>query len=144
MKTAVAVGSGLNDMSSVSRPWLNHSPLTKSRHHLLHHLTTHAGETLVEALVEVGQFSVIQAHEVEDGGVEIGDVAAVFDGFEAEFVGGTDGLAALDAGAGEPHREAVRVMIASGLSDALAGGSSAKLAAPDDERLVPKTGSLQV
>src|SRR5260370_38771424 len=78
------------------------------------------------------------------GGVEMGKGPRVFDGFEAMCVGGADRLPAWRAGSGEPHREAVRVMIAAGFADALAGGSSAKLAAPDKERLVPKAGSLQV
>ena len=45
-------------------------------------------------------------------GVEVVDVQAVFDGVQAEFVGGADGAAAADAAAGQDHREAVGIVVA--------------------------------
>ena len=70
--------------------------------------------------------------------MQVGDVAAVLDAFEAELVGRADGLAALHAGAGQPHREAERVVVAARLADAFAGRRAAELAAPDEQRLVPQ------
>ena len=44
--------------------------------------------------------------------MQVVDVDAVLDGAQADVVGGADDLAALDAAAGQPHREAVRVVVA--------------------------------
>ncbi len=41
-----------------------------------------SGEALVEAEVGVGEATVVDAHEVQDGGVKVAHVAAFFDGFE--------------------------------------------------------------
>ena len=44
--------------------------------------------------------------------MQVGDVVAVLDGVEAELVGRAVDDAALDAAAGQPDGEAVRVMVA--------------------------------
>src|SRR5438552_789196 len=77
-------------------------------------------QALVAALMEVGQFLVIEAQAVQDGGVDVVDVGLVLDGLEAELVGGAVADAALDSAAGHPHREAIRVVIAARLTLALA------------------------
>ncbi len=66
----------------------------------------------------------VEAHEVQDRGVQVGDVARFIDGREAEFIRRADGLATAHAGSGEPHREAVPVVIAAGFVDSLAGRSA--------------------
>ena len=53
------------------------------------------GEALVAALAGEGEALEVEAEEVEDRGVEVGDVAAVGDGVVAEVVGGAVGLPAL-------------------------------------------------
>jgi hypothetical protein len=40
----------------------------------------------------------VEAQEVKNGRVEIGNVGAILNRLEAEFIGCTDGLAAFDAG----------------------------------------------
>ena len=75
-------------------------------------------------------------------GVQVVDVEAVLDGAEAEFVGGADGLAALHAAAGHPHREAGRVVIAAVAF--FAHRRAAEFAAPDDQRLVEQAALLEV
>jgi hypothetical protein len=103
-----------------------------SRQYLLYHASRqHARQPLIQSLVEIRQPTMIQAHQMEDGGVQIGDVRSVFDGIEAEFVGGADGLATLDSGAGEPHGKAEGIVIAAGAIQALAGRRAPELAAPD-------------
>ena len=50
-----------------------------SSQYSLHHLRRlHAGEFLVEALEWEGEFVVIEAEEVEDGGVKVTDVDGIF------------------------------------------------------------------
>ena len=65
----------------------------------------------------------IEAEEVEGGGVDIGDVVGMLDGVEADFIGGTMGGAAADAGTCEPGTEAGGVVIT---SIALGSGGAAK------------------
>ena len=62
----------------------------------------------------VSEAFVVEAEEVEDGGVEVVDGDGVFFGFEAEVVGGAVGVAFFDAGAGEEAGEGVGVVVAAG------------------------------
>src|SRR5438128_8901449 len=65
----------------------------------------------------------------------------------AEVVGPSDGLAGLDAAAGEPHREGVRVMVAAQElrpAPLLVHGRAPELAAPDDQGRVEQPPLLQV
>src|SRR5262245_4550714 len=67
---------------------------------------------------------------------------ALLDRVHAKLVGAADGAAAFDAGAGQPHREAIGVVVA---AVAFFGhGGAAKLAAPDDERRVEQAAAFQV
>ena len=100
------------------------------------------GEALVAALAGEGEALEVEAEQVKDRGVEVGDVAAVGDGVVAEVVGRAVGLAALDAAAGEPDGEAVGVVVAAVL--ALGAGRPAELAAPDDQGLLEQAALLQV
>ena len=75
--------------------------------------------------------------------MEVVDVDRVLDGLEAELVGGAVDVAALDAAAGQPHGEAVVVVVAAvhlaGVGAGrgqLDGRRAAELAAPDDERVL--------
>ena len=54
----------------------------------------------------------VDAHQVEDGGVEIVDVDRVLGDVVAVVVGRADAGAGVDAGAGQPHREGARVVVA--------------------------------
>ncbi len=65
----------------------------------------------------------------------------MLDGVEAELVGRAVDDAALDAAAGQPGAEALRMMVA---AVALAPGRAAELRAPDDERLVQQAAPLEV
>src|SRR5437773_590396 len=54
----------------------------------------------------------IEAELVHHRGVDVRDVVAVLDGVEADLVGGTVDYAGLDAAAGQPGTETLRMMIA--------------------------------
>ena len=62
-----------------------------------------AGQPLVEPLVLVGEPLVVEAQQVQDGGVEVADVHRVLDDVVAEIVGLAVDRPALDAAAGHPH-----------------------------------------
>ena len=79
------------------------------------------GEAEVAAGVAVGEFEVVEAHLVEDGGLEVVGVDGFVDGLEAEVVGGAVGEAAFEAAAGDDGGEAVVVVVAA-VVDAGDGG----------------------
>src|SRR5437660_856256 len=58
------------------------------------------------------QLAAVEAEEVEDRGVEVGDIVAILLGMEADRVGGAVDDAPLEAAAGHPGREAVDVVVA--------------------------------
>ena len=95
------------------------------------------GETAVDACGAEGEFFVIDAHEVEDGGVEVVAPCDAFGGFAAEFVAAAVGGAGFDACAGEPCDEASAVVIAAGA--ALGEGRAAEFGGPYDEGVVEET-----
>ena len=96
-------------------------------------------QRLFSALMKVGQRLVLDAHKVEDGGVDVVDVRFFHHGLEAEFVG----LPVAPA-AGHPHAEAVRVVVAAGRALAFAERHAAKFAASHDERGVQQSALLEV
>ena len=92
---------------------------------------------IAAAVVEVGQSFVVDAQQVQHGGVQVVDGDAVDDGLVADLVGLAVADAALDARAGHPGQEAVRVVVAAAV--ALRDGHAAELAAPDHQRGVPSS-----
>ena len=105
---------------------------------------THVGQAEVAAGVAVGELFVVEAQQVQDRGVQVVDVDLVFDGGEAEFVGGAVDVAALDAAAGQPHGEAVVVVVAAVEARQLGDRRAAELAAPDHQRAVEQAALLEV
>ena len=84
----------------------------------------------------------VEPEQVQDRGVDVGDVVPVLDGVEAELVGRAVDDAPLDAAAGHPDREAVVVVVAA--VGALRAGSAAELGGPDDDRVVEQAAALEV
>ncbi len=109
----------------------------------LHHLAVDVGEAVVAALEAVGELLVVEAEEVEDGGLEVVDVDGVLGRTESEFVAFAVHLAALHATAGQEHRIAVgEVVAAEDLATggaALAEGGTAEFAAPDHEGVLEES-----
>ena len=99
----------------------------------------HVGQAIVAALEAERQAGVIEAQAIEQRRVEVVDVDRIASDVEAVIVGLAKGLAAANAAAGQPHREAAAVMVAAVVLRrelALAIHRAAELAAPDDQRLV--------
>src|SRR5438093_1004454 len=86
---------------------------TISGQHLADDLPVNIGETEVAALEAEGQPGVLEAQQMQEGGVDVVDMTTVLYGIEAEFVGLAHGAAGLHAAAGKPHRERVDMMVAS-------------------------------
>lgn len=105
------------------------------------------GEAEVSATGAVGELGVVDAHEVEDGGVDVVDVDGLVDDLPAEVVGGTVGDAAFDAATGEPHAEAVGVVVAASVGASASEfdyRGAAKLRAADDDGFVEEATSFEV
>lgn len=62
-----------------------------------------AGEFLVEALIFVEEAVVVEAEELQNGGVEVADVDRVFDDVVAEIVGFAVDGSPFGAPSGHPH-----------------------------------------
>src|SRR5437868_6597137 len=117
--------------------------LPYSRKNLPNNLAMHIRQPEIPSVVAVGQPRVVQPQEMKNRGVQVVDGDAVFGGAVADFVGGAVLGAALDAGAGEPDGEGVRVVVAAGAA-ALDQGEPAEFAAPDDQRFVQQAAAFQV
>ena len=85
---------------------------------------------------------------MEDRGLDVVDVYGVVDDVEAQLVGRAQGEAGLDAAAGEPHGEGLRVVVAAELAAErgvrLDHRRPAELAAPDHQRVVEQPALLEV
>jgi len=106
------------------------------------------GEAEIAALEPVGESLVVDAEEVEDGGLEVVHVDGVTDDVHAEVIGFSEGEAGSDAASGHPDCEGVRVMIASPagavVEVSLDEGGSPEFTAPDDEGIVEQAASFEV
>lgn len=56
-----------------------------------HNPAMHIGKAEVPATITIGQFFMIQAHKVQNGGMKIVNVDLAIDSFVAVFIGGTMG-----------------------------------------------------
>ena len=79
---------------------------------------------------------------MQDRGVQVMQMHFAGDGTEAEVIGLAEGEARLDAASSHPGAEALGLMFPAmfvdgrGTTQILAPGRAAKLAAPDDERVL--------
>src|SRR5436305_1413201 len=100
------------------------------------------GQPPVDAVVAEGEPGVVDAEQVQDGGVQVVAVGRVLDGLVRPLVAGAVGDAAADAAAGEPGGEGERVVVAP--LAPLAARHPAELGGPDDDRVVEQPARLQV
>lgn len=105
------------------------------------------GEAVVAALKFEGELFVVDAEEMEEGGVEVVNADGIFGDVVGVVVSFADGLPGLDAAAGEPHGEAAWVVVATEAlwcEISLAVDGAAKLAAPDDEGVVEEAALFEI
>ena len=108
----------------------------------------YAGELEIQARSTERQPFVIHAELMQDRRVNVGHVDFVFEDVEAHFIGRAHRDAALDAAAGHPHREGLRMMIAAHAASERHTGldhwRATEFTAPDDERAVEQAALLEV
>ena len=81
---------------------------------LRHDIPMHVGQAVFAALVAEGQAFVIEAQQVQHGGVEVVCVDWISRDAETELVGFAVGDSAADAASGQPHCVGVFVVVAAG------------------------------
>ena len=100
------------------------------------------GQAHVEPFVANTEEVVLDAHQFEDGGVQVVHVQRVLDRPEAKLISGTYHLPSHDAAAGHPAREAVGIVVTARAS--LGCRRSSKFTAPDNQCVVEHTAPFEV
>ena len=99
-------------------------------------LAVDVGEAAVDAVVTEGELFVVDAEEVQDGGVDIVDFGVVvwIGRLVTPFIAGAVSGAAFDAAAGKPVRENKWIVVAA--FAALGAGHAAKFSCPENDGFV--------
>ena len=100
-------------------------------------------EPEVATVMAVSELLVVEAHQMQDRGVQVMNGGPVFDCFVAKIVGSTILGTTFGPTAGKPHGEGIGVVIATG-AVALRVGGAAKFAAPDHQSLVEHAALLEI
>lgn len=85
--------------------YLNYQPVN--------HVPGHICQTKIPALKPVGQFRMINAHLMQNGGVQVMHVDSIFGDVVSKFIRFSVSQARLESAARYPHAERARMMIAS-------------------------------
>jgi len=107
----------------------------------------HSGQTLVQSLEFISESLVVDAHAVQDCGVQIVDVHGIFRDVVAEIVGLTEGHATLDSTASHPHAKIPRLVLSAIVvlgQATLAVDSPPELTSPDDQRVLEHPSAFKV
>src|SRR3954452_24846798 len=86
----------------------------------------------------VGELRVVESEQVQHRRVQVMHVYLVLRDIEAKLIGLAENDTALESAACHPHRECIRMMIAS-IGPALHHRGTAKLAAPDNDRVIQQS-----
>src|SRR5579883_49823 len=113
-----------------------------SDEYFLHDLAFNISQSLVLAIVSEGEFGVVEAEQMKNGGVEVVDVNATLHTIETKFVSCAVNESPSHAATGHEHREAIWIVVAS--VRPFGHRRAAKFATPDHERFVEKAPLLQV
>ena len=106
-------------------------------------MAVNVSEAALDTVIIERQPSVIEANEMENGGVEVVDAGHVLHRLVAELVGLSVVEGLFDAGAGEPHGEPRRVVIAAA-GALLKCGHASKFGDEHHERLGQQAAALEI
>src|SRR5262245_38823899 len=118
------------------------SGLSGSGKDRLDDIAVDVGEAEIASRVTIGEPLVVQAKQVENGGVEVVGMNEVFGDVVAVVVGLAIDNTAFHAAAGEPRTEHVRVVAAAGW--AVGVGRTAEFGGEDDQSVVEHAAGLEV
>ena len=108
----------------------------------LDHVAIDIGKAIIAAVVVIGKPRVVNAHEVQNCGVQVVDMDFVLNGVPAKLVGRSMHHAAFDAATCHPHRETERMMLAA--VRALGRWRATEFAAPQDKRVFEQAARFEV
>lgn len=100
------------------------------------------GQSKIASTVRVRQPLMVKTEQVQDGRVQIVNVDLVGDGRKAERIGRTMDGATFDTAAGQPHRKAIGIVVAS--ISVLRRRRATKFAAPNNECFVEQAALFQI
>ena len=109
---------------------------------VLDYLSVYVGQAEVSPRVSVRQAFVVQAHEVQDGRMEVVDVGSIFDGSQPKYIGSAIAETGFDSATGHPDRETVVIVVTPFL--AFGSRGSAKFSSPQDQRLVEQSALFKI
>src|SRR5688572_15197665 len=95
------------------------------------------GQTTVDAVVAEDEFFVIDAKEVQDGGVDVVAIGRSGGGFVRPFVAFAEAHAAFDAAADEPVGKCEWIMVAA--FGALSARHAAEFGSPQNNRVIEQS-----
>ena len=104
----------------------------------------HVSQSKVTALKSEGQLFVIHPQQMQNGRVNVMHMTPLARGIETQLICFAHNPSGLGAPARKPHGERINVMIATGRIAILPHRRPAKLAAPNNKRIVQKSASLQI
>ena len=118
--------------------------LYHSRQNPLDHVSMDVGQATINAVVPDGQSCVVDAEQVQNGGVNVVDLCrtAAVKRFVAPLIRLTAGHASLDAAACKPIRKDIRIVVTALAS--LGTRHSSKFGGPQDNRLLQQAALLKV
>ncbi len=99
-------------------------------------------EPLFTPLVQITERILIETELVENGGVNVAEMAGIFDRVQSDGVRCTNHLTAFDPATSEPHRKAQVVVIAA--FAALRFRRAAELAAPEHQCGIEQAAAFQI
>src|SRR5262245_38799218 len=86
----------------------------------------------------------VESEQMENRRVDVMHMCSFLYGVEAKLVRLPENRARFHAGAGEPHGKCVNMMISAGRVSILTHGGTAKLTAPDNQRVLQQSAGLQI
>ncbi len=106
------------------------------------YLTCDIGKAEVTSIVAIGEALMVEAHEGEQGGVEVIDVHAPLHSLDTKLIGAAMGVASLQSSTCKEHGVAGDVVIAA--IGSLGCGLAAKLRAEEHERLIQQAAIFEI
>ena len=112
------------------------------RDELSYDIASEIGQLLIASIVQIPELVLVETHQPEYRRVKVAHGEAVAYGTDAKLIGLADYLSSPEPTSGKPHRETVRVVIAS--IAPLRHGQPTKFAAPNHESGIEKPTLFQV
>ena len=95
--------------------------------------STYVRQAFLATLMEIGQGLVIETHHMQDGCMDVVEVDAILDRFEAKFIGRPVTHTTLDTRSRKPHGKSIGIVVSPRRVLAFAERHSTEFASPDNQ-----------